>query len=141
VNSPRSARPRSVNFKITAMIDMAFLLITFFIMSIRFGQEGEQMIKLPSADQAKEVIDERVELITVNITRDGLYVIGGGEKSSSELFRYLQLRRDEADKVEVVIRGDRLSEFNAVQRVMRLSAEAGIADVSLAALQLADEEG
>ena len=47
----------------------------------------------------------------------------------------------EGKKIEVIIRGDHNSEFNAVQRVMRLSVEAGISDVSLAALQMAEEGG
>ncbi len=121
------------------MIDMAFLLITFFLMSIRFGHQGEELVKLPNADQAKEVTDERVELITVNVTRDGAYVVSGVERAGSSLFKYLKDRREHAhDRIEVVVRGDRRSEFSDVQRVMRLSAEAGIKDVALAALQAAD---
>jgi len=135
----RSFRPRSVSFKVTAMIDMAFLLITFFVMSIRFGHQGEELVKLPNADQAQEVTDERVELITVNVTRDGIYFVSGIEQSGSSLFRYLKDRRESSDDgIEVVVRGDRSSEFTDVQRVMRLSAEAGIKDVSLAALQAGD---
>ena len=138
----RSFRPRSVSFKVTAMIDMAFLLITFFVMSIRFGHQGEELVKLPNADQAQEVTDERVELITVNVTRDGIYFVSGIEQSGSSLFRYLKDRRESSDDgIEVVVRGDRSSEFTDVQRVMRLSAEAGIKDVSLAALQAGDNNG
>lgn len=122
------------------MVDMAFLLITFFIMSIRLGQQGEELVKLPNADQAREVTDERVELVTVNVTRDGLYVLNAAERSSSEVARYLKSRFDEGKKIEVVVRGDHRTQFDAVQRIMRLSAEAGIADVSLAALQVAESE-
>ncbi len=122
------------------MIDMAFLLITFFIMSIRFGQAGEEQVKLPNADQAKAVTDEHTELVTVNVTKDGLYLIGSMQKSGGELFEYLQARKEESKrKIELVVRGDRKSEFRAIQRVMRLSAEAGVTDVSLAALQRDDE--
>lgn len=142
IRAPRSNRPRSISFKITAMIDMAFLLITFFVMSIRFGQAGEEQIKLPDADQAKEVTDQRVELVTVNVTRDGLYLVNGVRKSGGELSRYLQSRKEEATKsIELVIRGDRNTQFSAIQRAMRLSAEVGIHDVNLAALQTGDEEG
>lgn len=125
------------------MIDMAFLLITFFIMSIRFGQAGEEIVELPSADQAKEITDERVELVSINVSRDGLYVVGGIQKSAGQLYSYLQTRKEQLErgKLEVVVRGDRRSEFSAIKRVMRLSAEAGIRDVSLAALQTADEGG
>jgi biopolymer transport protein ExbD len=121
------------------MIDMTFLLITFFIMSIRFGQQGEEQIKLPNADQAKEVTDQRVELITVNVTKDGDYLVNGVKQSGTSLLRYLESRKEEGDKIELVVRGDKNTEFNAVQRVMRLSAEAGVTDVSLAALQLAEQ--
>jgi len=122
------------------MIDMAFLLITFFIMSIRFGQQGEELVTLPNADQASEVTDDRVELITVNVTRDGVYIVNGTEHSSSAIRRYLQQRKGDNSRIEVVIRGDHRSEFNSVQRIMRMSAEAGISDVSLAALQLTEAD-
>jgi biopolymer transport protein ExbD len=118
------------------MVDMAFLLITFFIMSIRLGQQGEELVKLPNADQARAVTDERVEFVTVNVTRDGLYIVNGAERSSSEVARYFKSRFDEGEKIEIVIRGDHRAQFDAVQRVMRMSVEAGIADVSLAALQM-----
>ena len=101
-----SHRARSISFKITAMVDMAFLLITFFIMSIRLGQQGEELVKLPNADQARAVTDERVELVTVNVTRDGLYIVNGAERSSSEVSRYFKSRFDEGEKIEIVIRGD-----------------------------------
>ena len=141
IRAPRSNRPRSISFKITAMIDMAFLLITFFVMSIRFGQAGEEQIKLPDADQAKEVTDQRIELVTVNVTRDGLYLVNGVRKSGGELSNYLQSRKEESTKsIELVIRGDRNTQFSAIQRAMRLSAEAGIHDVNLAALQTSDDE-
>jgi len=122
------------------MIDMAFLLITFFIMSIRFGQAGEEKVKLPNADQAKAVTDERTELVTVNVTKDGIYLVGSIQQSGGELSQYLRQRKTESKrKIELVVRGDRKSEFSAIQRVMRLSVEAGVTDVSLAALQRDDE--
>jgi biopolymer transport protein ExbD len=123
------------------MIDMTFLLITFFIMSIRFGQEGEDKVILPNADQATAVTEQGVELVTVNVTKDGLYLINGIEQSSSQYIRYIRARKDEGGKLEIVVRGDKSTEFNAVQRIMRLTAEAGVSDVSLAALQMGDRGG
>ena len=123
------------------MIDMAFLLITFFIMSIRFGQAGEETIELPNADQAREVTDERVELVTVNVSGEGVYLVSGVQRSRAELDRYIEARKAEASehrKLEIVVRGDRSSRFENVQAVMRMAADAGVTDVSLAALQAAD---
>ncbi len=142
MKNPRSHRPRSISYRMTAMIDMAFLLITFFVMSIRFGQVGEEEIVLPNADQASEVTDERVELITLNVTRGGLYTVNAVQHTPAALLNYLQRREGRAKrKLEVVIRGDRETTFDAIQRAMRISAEAGIPDLSLAALQMPDEAG
>ena len=58
-----SHRSRSISFKITAMVDMAFLLITFFIMSIRLGQQGEELVKLPNADQARAVTTQFLDQV------------------------------------------------------------------------------
>ena len=123
------------------MIDMAFLLITFFVMSIRLGQLGEEEIELPDADQAKSVTDERTDLVTVNVGKAGSYTVDAAAHTPESLRAYL-VRRAGADDgpLEVVIRGDRNTGFEAVQRVMRLSAEAGIPDVSLAALQAGGDE-
>ncbi|MEO2137167.1 MAG: biopolymer transporter ExbD [bacterium] len=137
-----SHRPRAISFRATAMIDMAFLLITFFIMSIRFGQAGEETIELPNADQAREVTDERVELVTVNVSGEGVYLVSGVQRSRAELYRYIEARKAEASehrKLEIVVRGDRSSRFENVQAVMRMAADAGVTDVSLAALQATDD--
>ncbi len=141
MKGPRSTRSRHISFSMTALIDMAFLLITFFVMSIRFGQAGEEEIKLPNADQAKEISDQRVELITVNVSRDGFYLINAVRRSSAELLDYLERRSESSSRsIEVVIRGDRRTQFEAVQRAMRISAEAGLSKVGLAALQLGEED-
>jgi biopolymer transport protein ExbD len=136
VHRPRAPRPKHISFKMTALIDMAFLLITFFVMSIRFGQAGEEEIKLPNADQAKEVSADGTELITVNVTTDGTFLVNGIAQQPADLYRWLEARKADTEKtVELVIRGDRTAPFEKIQRAMRLSAEAGITDVSLAALQ------
>jgi len=141
VRRPRSIRSRAVGFRMTAMIDMAFLLITFFVMSLRLGQQGEELVELPRADQAQPTAEREVEFVTINVTAEGRYVLGGVERSAVEVTRYLDERRRGAKRIELVIRGDRRSPFEAVQRLMRLAGEAGVARVSLAALRLPEEEG
>jgi biopolymer transport protein ExbD len=120
----------------TALIDMAFLLITFFVMSIRFGQAGEEEIKLPDADQAKETAEDGTELVTVNVTSDGVFVVNGVRQEPADLYRWLQSRKEETEKkLELVVRGDKGVAFEKIQRAMRISAEAGVTSMSLAALQ------
>lgn len=133
---PRATRSKHISFKMTSLIDMAFLLITFFIMSIRFGQAGEEEIKLPDADQANETAEDGVELVTLNVTGDGAFVVNGVRQEPADLYRWLEGRKADTDKkLELVVRGDRNVAFEKIQRAMRLSAEAGVTNVSLAALQ------
>jgi biopolymer transport protein ExbD len=136
LRSTHSGRPRHISFKMTALIDMAFLLITFFVMSIRFGQAGEEEIKLPDADQAQETSDERNELITVNVNANGDFIIKGIHHEAGDLLSLLNARKSETDKeIELTIRADRDAAFEKVQRAMRVAAEAGIPNLSFAALQ------
>ena len=137
---PRATRSSGAAFGMTAMIDMAFLLITFFVMSLRLGQQGQELVTLPRADQAKATRDDRVELLTINVTSDARYIVGGVERSTAEIVRWLGLRKNSGKRLEVVVRGDHRTRFQAVQTLMRLAAESGIRDVSLAALQLPDEK-
>lgn len=136
MRSSHSGRPRHISFKMTALIDMAFLLITFFVMSIRFGQAGEEEIKLPDADQAQETSDERKELVTVNINQNGDFIIKGIHHEASDLLHLLKTRKTETTKeLELTIRADREAAFEKVQRAMRVAAEAGVPNLSFSALQ------
>jgi len=126
----------------TPLIDMTFLLITFFIMSIHMGQAGEKEINLPNADQAKETTGNETELITVNVTPAGDFVVNGTHHEPGDLYRLLDERkRNSKQKVEMVVRGDREASFEKIQRVMRIAAQASVKDISLAALQTADDAG
>ncbi|RMD82972.1 MAG: biopolymer transporter ExbD [Candidatus Dadabacteria bacterium] len=129
-----------MSFGMTALIDMAFLLITFFIMSLRLGQEGEQLVELPRADQAVAERDARVELLVVNVTANGGYLVAGSQRSLSEIQRLLDARVSPGKRFELIVRGDRRAPFTSVRKILRLAAERGVRSVSLAALQLPEEE-
>ncbi len=139
MHSARSFRRRSAAANMTPLVDMSFLLITFFVMTLRLGLTPEEKIELPNADQASTRHESQVEIVTLDIDQSGRVSWGGREWGVSELVGGLTERRAEKDDLKVVLRADARSPFDKVQRVMSATAQAGISKVSLAALKLGDE--
>jgi biopolymer transport protein ExbD len=121
------------------MIDMSFLLITFFVMTIRLGLAQDQEIDLPRADQAEATHESRVEVVTVRIDQAGRVAWPGGGAGTGGLSTYLEDRRTGGADVKVVLRADARAPFTKVQRVMRSVATAGVSKLSLSALRLGED--
>ncbi len=139
MHAARSFRRRSTSANITPLVDMSFLLITFFVMTLRLGVSQEKEIELPKADQAYTTHESQVTIVTLDIDESGRVLWGGREWGLTELVGGLSQRRSENEDVKVVLRADSRSPFDKVQRVMAATAKAGISKVSLAALKLGDD--
>ncbi len=135
----RSLRPRSIRTNLTPLIDMSFLLITFFVMTLRLGLSQEEKIELPKADQAQTTHESQVEVLTIDVDRAGRVLWGGKVWQLDALETALRALGNQDDKKKVVVRADARSPFAKVQRVMRTAARAGVTKLSLAALKLGDE--
>jgi len=123
----------------TPMIDMAFLLITFFVMTLRLTASREEKVELPRADQAQTTHESQISIVTVVVDAAGRTLSGGRERTLAELEATLRDRLAAGKEVKVVIRADAASPFARVRRVMRLAAESGIDRLSISALKLAEE--
>jgi len=135
----RSIRPRSIRTNLTPLIDMSFLLITFFVMTLRLGLSQEEKIELPKADQAQTTHEAQVEVVTIDVDRAGRVLWGGKVWQLDALETALRALGNQDEKKKVVVRADARSPFERVQRVMRTAARAGVTKLSLAALKLGDE--
>jgi biopolymer transport protein ExbD len=134
-----TAGRRRSGLGMTPMIDMAFLLITFFVMTLRLTASREEKVKLPRADQAQTTHESQLTIVTIVVDAGGRVFAGGRERSVDELDAELRDRLAGGKEVKVVIRADARSPFAQVRRVMRLAAENGIERLSLSALKLAEE--
>lgn len=139
MRAARSMRRRSVAGNITPLVDMSFLLITFFVMTLRLGISQEQEIELPKADQANTRHESQVVVVHLDVDQNGRVLWGNREWQVSDLVGGLTQRRAEDENLKIVVRADARSPFDKVQRVMSAAAQAGISKVSLAALKLGDE--
>jgi biopolymer transport protein ExbD len=124
----------------TPMIDMSFLLITFFVMTLRLSYSTQHPIELPRADQAKTTHAAPVAIATLVVDWQGRIFAGKRELSLADVENDLQQRRDAEPKLKLVLRADARSPFERVRDVMRAAAEAGVDKVSLAALKTEEQK-
>jgi len=134
-----TAPRRRAGLAMTPMIDMAFLLITFFVMTLRLTASQEEKVKLPRADQAQTTHESQLSIVTIVVDAAGRILSGGHERSLTDLEMTLREQVEAGKEVKVVIRADAASPFARVRRVMRLAAESGIERLSISALKLAEE--
>lgn len=118
------------------MVDMSFLLITFFVMTLRLSSSSaEQQVRLPHADQAQARHETQVEVVTLVVDENGRVLWNDREVDLDALTPELRARAATGKKVKVALRADARSPFRRVRAAMRAAAEAGIETMSIAALK------
>ncbi len=126
-----------MRFDLTPMIDIVFQLIIFFLAASHLARnESTVAIELPEAkviDDEKEAVPER---LVISVTPEGKYSVGDRLHSLSEVEHLLLQRsgRGNSAELEVRIRADKHSTFQAVEPLMSGCARAGIKNVKFAVL-------
>jgi biopolymer transport protein ExbD len=117
---------------LTPLIDVAFLLIVFFLVSTSFVKPEKTIdILLPRAEQAQKTPAESNTLI-VNVRESGLTVVDGRVLSEyEELVALMRNARENKPNLQVVVRGDKRARHEHVVRVMNAALEAGIEGMSI----------
>jgi biopolymer transport protein ExbD len=114
---------------LTALIDIVFLLLIYFLLTTNFLVDEGIKIKLP---QAKASRPQTEEAITVYVDRDGRSYLNNRDISTDELFKRLkEMIGGRKDKL-VVIRADRGVILNKAVRVMDVAKAAGAGRLCLA---------
>jgi biopolymer transport protein ExbD len=134
----------------TPMIDIVFQLIVFFILVLDFVRQSIEKVKLPSATEVKKTKYSDPTLLVVNITKKGRYMINGREyfdptrnvdpgkermafTKLEELFnrrrhnrRYQEVPgRPDTVKYFMLVRADRSTDFEHVQRLLMMATRYG----------------
>lgn len=134
-----TAQRRRAGLSMTPLIDMAFLLITFFVMTLRLTATPQEKVTLPRADQAQTTHEAQLRILTVVVDQGGRILTGGREQTLADLDAAMRRHLAAAAEIKVVVRADARSPFAQVRRVMRMAAENGIEKLSITALKLAEE--
>ncbi len=134
---PRLGRCRSVEFNVTPLIDVVFLLIIFFLVSSHLAQQETQLeLTLPSASSSREQESQPVPRVTINVLADGQLLLGSEKVVPQEISRRLQVERQETTQdLEVRIRADRKIAYRHIEPLLLACAKAQIWNVSFAVVE------
>ena len=121
------------NFAIemTALIDVVFLLIIFFMVSTVFVDFSRRMdINLPSSKSS--IIDEKPKTLEIKMSKDKKIFLAGKPITLLGLEQTLRKLDVKGKKQTAIIRADKLLPYGEVIQVMGLLQKAGIPDISVA---------
>ncbi len=133
----RNAQQRShlPNIDLTAMVDVVFLLIVFFLTTSSLVEQSRTPLEL-AEEQGEDLPPPPTPPLLINITAGGSYVVEGDEFSlDSLLVRVAQedaesKRRNQA--LEVTVRADHRAAMAPVNQLATALAERGIRSWRLA---------
>lgn len=115
-----------VAIDMTPIIDMVFMLLTFFLLATTFQRaEREMQIVLPSAASAAPISAALREMV-VNIAADGRATVRGRAVSDEDLRVLIATAVENNPGQKVTVRGDRGAPYGAVVRVLDICKSCGI---------------
>jgi len=134
VKIPSYVGGRGVDFNMTPMIDVVFLLIIFFLVSSHLAKQEVQMqLPLPDARSGTQAEDSQLPRLVVNISAGGQIQMAGRQLTLEQFQERLVKRREKyGQDLEVRIRSDRSVPYRNISPVMRRCAETGIWNVTFA---------
>lgn len=127
---------RGLQFNITPLIDVVFLLIIFFLVASHFiRNEQVEQVELPTASQGKDE-DEAASRIVITVAADQRLMMGGHEATVDEIERKLQIVAETqgAGATELRIRADRSVPYSIVEPLLLAAARVGVSKVRFAVL-------
>ncbi len=137
---PQLGRNRPVEFNVTPLIDVVFLLIIFFLVSSHLVQQETQVeLELPAAASGREILQSKIARVTINLLRGGELLLGSESVEVEQVSRRLEVERQRTSgDLEVRIRADRTVPYRYVEPVLLACARARIWNVSFAVVKHSD---
>ncbi len=139
---------QNVRVDMTPLVDVAFLLLTFFMLTTQFKPPEEVAIELPRSHSDFKLPES--DVMTVNIAKDGRIFLGldsqilrgrlfGKENElkasvnipKEQLGNYLIQARTANPRLRTVIKGDKDSEFGVAEDIMDILQKAQITRFNL----------
>ena len=127
-----------LNGNLTAMIDVVFQLIIFFVATVSLQDTvSDQRIRLAMAPSGKPVTTKDPREVYIDVDQSGQIRIARFPYSHREVaFILKKIVQDNGNnQIPVIIRGDENARHDAVKNVMDACAAAGIWKIKFAALK------
>lgn len=116
----------------TPMVDLAFLLVTFFMLTTTFSPD-EPAIETPTS--TSELILPDVDILTISISKEGTIYFSDREISSdslrNELGDWIVASRVKNPNLRVAIKGDKDANYKAVEKVITTLVEKNVTRFNL----------
>lgn len=120
------------SLKLTALIDVVFLLLIFFMVSTAFVDFTRRLeIELPDAKAGAPIPKSKV--YTVEINRKGEIFVDGSRTDLIDLAAKIK-KTEKNIKRSVIIRADKKLFYGLAVEVMGICRESGINDIGLAVI-------
>lgn len=134
-HSKKKAKRVAVRIDMTAMVDVAFLLLTFFILTSSMNKPQTMEINLPPTESKVEVAESN--LLTLRITKDFVIFWSiGTEKPAKitfkELKKFLEDKNKQNSKLITLIKVDKKAKYINMVDIMDELNIAGVTRFSLA---------
>ena len=124
--------PTRVNIHLTALIDMVFLLLIYFLLTSNFISREGIDVQLPRVDSQFAEVEER---IVVKVDKDGRFLLEEREIPGPRLLRALQFRL-QGGTGAVIINADKRVVYDRVVEAMDIAKKAGATELLLATERL-----
>ena len=131
----KTNRDEETSINLTPMIDIVFLLIIFFMVGSRFSDmnqtERDISLRVPQVQSAQALTDSPGKRI-IDVYSDGRITLDQQQVTLPELENELATAREQYQKIGVVVRGDRESQFDRVAQVIATCERVKIRDLNIA---------
>lgn len=137
----RHGRRETPEINLTALIDVVFLLLIFFMVSTTFQRDAELAVELPEANSETPPTEERVIEITIDVR--GRFYVDGRALVNTQIKTIKQALSEAAGQGKpppLVVSADANTPHQAVVAVMDAARQLGFLRLSFAT-RLSSEEG
>jgi biopolymer transport protein ExbD len=117
---------------LTAMLDVMFLLIIFFMLGTRFIDDERKIgLRVPEVVDRSGALTAAPARKEVNVQRDGTITLDKAPVTLEQLTERLAAVRRQYSGLGVLVRGDARGEFQNVAAVLTACKQAGIHDLGI----------
>lgn len=123
-----------VKIDMTPMVDVAFLLLIFFMSTSQFDPPQKVQIKIPESHSNLKVPESDVMVLSISKDNELLYQIGKNPQEMTDLASLEQLvteQRRRNPRTRVAIRADKESEYGVMEDVMAIMQKTNTISFSL----------
>jgi len=129
----QSRRTEEPDVNLTALIDVVFLLLIFFMVSTTFERETEISIELPEA--SGQPLQSEKQVVEISIDVKGRYFVNKHEVINTQidsLKRAIQEAAGGQEKPRVILSADRNTPHQAVITAMDAARQLGFVNLTFA---------